>query len=315
MREGRAASVLVFGSLNVDLVCRVDTIARPGETVLAPGYDQLFGGKGANQAVAAARALGGKGRVVMVGAVGEDALGTAVIDNLTGEGIDTAGIRKVPDRTGCAFISIDATGENAITVASGANASLTASALDDVRLAAGSVLVLQMETPLAENLAAAARARAGGGRVIVNLAPVPRRLDAPTLERLLALSDCLIVNETELAAAADLARLKAGSAAERAAALAGRHGVVVIATLGADGAIVADPAALLRRIAAHQVTAVDTTGAGDTFVGVFAGGLASGLTVPEAAERAAVAGSLACCSVGAQSAMPTGAEIDAAQGR
>jgi ribokinase len=307
--------VVVFGSLNVDLVCRVETIPRPGETVLAPGYDQLFGGKGANQAVAAARALGEEGRVAMVGAVGEDALGGAVIDNLAGEGIDTAAIQKAADRTGCAFISIDAAGENAITVASGANGRLTAEALGDERLDARSVLVLQMETPLTENLSAAATARACGARVVVNLAPVPRQLDAATLEQLLALTDCLVVNETELAAAAELAGLPAGGAYEQAGALAGRHGIVVIATLGAEGAILADPVAPLDRIAAHKVTVVDTTGAGDTFVGVLAAGLATGLAVPDAARRAVIAGSLACRRVGAQSAMPTGAEIDAAQGR
>ncbi|NDV86171.1 ribokinase [Aurantimonas aggregata] len=303
--------VVVFGSLNVDLVCRVETIARPGETVLAPGYDQLFGGKGANQAVAAARALGG--RVAMVGAVGDDALGRAVTANLAREGIDVAAIQTVPGRTGCAFISIDAAGENAITVASGANGRFTAKALDDERLDARSVLVLQMETPLAENLAAAAKARARGARVVVNLAPVPRQLDAAALEQLLALTDWLVVNETELAAAAHLAGLAAGSSAEQAGALAERHGIVVIATLGAEGAVVADPVASLQRIAAHKVSVVDTTGAGDTFVGVLAAGLATGLAVPQAASRAVIAGSLACRKIGAQSAMPTGAEIDATE--
>ena len=315
MNDRSPASVLVFGSLNVDLVCRVDTIARPGETVLAPGYDQLFGGKGANQAVAAARALGGEGRVAMVGAVGDDALGKAVTDNLAGEDIYVFGIQTVQDRTGCAFISIDAAGENAITVASGANGRLSAAALDDDRLDARSVLVLQMETPLAENLAAAEKARARGARVVVNLAPVPRDLDAPSLERLLSLTDCLVVNETELAAAADLAGLAAASADEQAGALATRYDLIVIATLGSEGAIVADPAAPLHRIAAHPVTVVDTTGAGDTFVGVLAAGLATGLTVPQAAGRSVIAGSLACRKIGAQSAMPTAAEIDAAPGR
>ncbi|WP_246232670.1 ribokinase [Aurantimonas aggregata] len=309
--QGNTPLVVVFGSLNVDLVCRVETIARPGETVLAPGYDQLFGGKGANQAVAAARALGG--RVAMVGAVGDDALGRAVTANLAREGIDVAAIQTVPGRTGCAFISIDAAGENAITVASGANGRFTAKALDDERLDARSVLVLQMETPLAENLAAAAKARARGARVVVNLAPVPRQLDAAALEQLLALTDWLVVNETELAAAAHLAGLAAGSSAEQAGALAERHGIVVIATLGAEGAVVADPVASLQRIAAHKVSVVDTTGAGDTFVGVLAAGLATGLAVPQAASRAVIAGSLACRKIGAQSAMPTGAEIDATE--
>ena len=289
-----AATVVVFGSLNVDLVCRVETIPRPGETVLAPGYDQLFGGKGANQAVAAARALAGGGRVAMVGVVGEDELGRAVTANLASEGIDVSAIQTVADRTGCAFISIDAAGENAITVASGANGRLAAAGLDDDRLGAGSVLVLQMETPLAESLAAATKARARGAPVIVNLAPVPRGLDAPTLTQLLSLTDCLVVNETELAAAAGLADLAAGDAAEQARSLAERYGIVVIATLGAEGAVVVDAAGPPSKIAAHKVTVVDTTGAGDTFVGVLAAGLATGLALSDAARRAVVAGSLAC---------------------
>ena len=310
-RASQAASVLVFGSLNVDLVCRVAAIARPGETVLAPDYEQLFGGKGANQAVAAARVLGGANRVAMVGAVGDDELGKAVASNLAKEGIDIAGLQTAPARTGCAFISIDSGGENAITVASGANARLDAAALPDGLLGPSSVLVLQMETPLAASLKAAERARAEGGRVVVNLAPVPAQLGADDLARLLALADSLIVNESELAAAAGLSGIGGDEPGALATALAARFGLVVIATLGAKGALVAGGEGV-HAISALAVEPVDTTGAGDTFVGVFASGLCNKLTAGQATEQAVVAASLACRRVGAQSAMPTAAEIEQA---
>lgn len=307
----KAASVLVFGSLNVDLVCRVAVIARPGETVLAPDYEQLFGGKGANQAVAAARVLGGADRVAMVGAVGDDELGKAVADNLVNEGIDITGLQTAPARTGCAFISIDSGGENAITVASGANARLDAAALPDGLLGPSSVLVLQMETPLAASLAAAERARAKGGRVVVNLAPVPAQLDADDLSGLLAPADYLVVNESELAAAAALSAIGGEEPGALATALAACFGLVVIATLGAKGALVAGGDGV-HAIPALAVEPVDTTGAGDTFVGVFAACLSENCATAEAAERAVVAASLACRRVGAQSAMPTAAEIERA---
>jgi len=310
-RDLEAASVLVFGSLNVDLVCRVAAIARPGETVLAPDYEQLFGGKGANQAVAAARVLGGNGRVAMVGAVGDDELGRAVTGNLANEGIDISGLQTAPARTGCAFISIDSGGENAITVASGANARLDASALPDGLLDPSSVLVLQMETPLAASFVAAERARAIGGRVVVNLAPVPAQLDADDLARLLALADYLIVNESELAAAAGLSGIGGDEPGALATALAARFGLVVIATLGARGALVAGGDGV-HAIPALAVEPIDTTGAGDTFVGVFAAGLYNKLAAGQAAEQAVVAASLACRRVGAQSAMPTAGEIEQA---
>ncbi|MEF2547066.1 ribokinase [Aurantimonas sp. E1-2-R+4] len=310
-RGSQAASVLVFGSLNVDLVCRVAAIARPGETVLAPDYEKLFGGKGANQAVAAARVLGAANRVAMVGAVGDDELGRAITGNLASEGIDINGLQTAPARTGCAFISIDSGGENAITVASGANARLDASALPDGLLDPSSVLVLQMETPLAASFVAAERAQAKGGRVVVNLAPVPAQLDADDLARLLAPTDYLIVNESELAAAAGLSGIGGDEPGALATALAARFDLVVIATLGAKGALVAEGEAI-HPIPALAVEPIDTTGAGDTFVGVFAAGLGEGLSTEAAAERAVVAGSLACRRVGAQSAMPTAAEIDQA---
>ncbi|MEO9789493.1 MAG: ribokinase [Aurantimonas coralicida] len=310
--ETTPADVLVFGSLNVDLVCRVASIARPGETVLAPRYEQLFGGKGANQAVAASRMIGGGNRVAMVGAVGDDVLGQAVADNLRGEGIDVGGLQTAPERTGCAFISIDAAGENAITVASGANGCVTAGALAPGRLGPQSILVLQMEIPLAECVAAARAARDAGARTVVNLAPVPPDLDEAGMLQLMELADVLVVNESELRAAATICAVESGNASERARTLSERLDLAVIATRGSRGLIIADRNRPVRSIPAMSVEIVDTTGAGDTFVGVFAVGLSEGRAPDDAAERAAIAASLACRKLGAQSAMPTAAEVERA---
>ncbi|KQT84025.1 ribokinase [Aurantimonas sp. Leaf443] len=302
--------VVVFGSINVDLVCRVEAIARPGETVLSPGYEQFFGGKGANQAVAAARVLGGA-RVAMIGAIGPDELGGAARANLEGEGIDLSALAVLDAPTGCAFIVIDASGENAITVASGANARL--GGLDPAHLAPGDVLVLQMEVPKAASIEAARAARARGGRVVLNLAPVPADLSAADLELLLPLADVLVVNETELEAVARLLALPGPFEAE-AKALVSRFAMTLVATLGAQGALVARSGLPPARVPALRVEPVDTTGAGDTFVGVLAAGLAEGRDFREATARAVAAASLACLGLGAQTAMPGRDRIDAALG-
>ncbi|RFC66178.1 ribokinase [Fulvimarina endophytica] len=296
--------VVVFGSLNLDLVCRVETIAHPGETVLAPRYVQMFGGKGANQAVAAARILGSGGSVRMIGAVGEDAFGASVVANLAAMGVDVSGIQHTPEPTGAAFISIDARGENAITVASGANALLGPDALHTQTFSEDTVLVLQMETPAAAGIEAARRVKAAGGSTILNLAPVPPALSAEQLRELTHSIDWLVVNEIELSAAASALGLASASIPERSADL-GRHlDIDVVATLGASGVVAARRDGTLVSQPAFPVAIEDTTGAGDTFCGTFAAGLAEGLDPASAIRRATCAASLACRRVGAQSAMP-----------
>ncbi|NDW05734.1 ribokinase [Jiella pacifica] len=302
--------VFVFGSVNVDLVCRVPAIARPGETVLSARYEQLYGGKGANQAVAARRSSALP--VAIAGAVGDDDLGRGARRSLDDEGIDTTNLATAGERTGCAFIAIDDEGENAITVASGANLEAGAAAVDPSLFRKAAVLVLQMEIRRGENLAAARRMTAAGGRVVVNLAPVPADLRQDELAEILAASTVLIVNESELSSAANISRSLGDTPAATADQLARRFAITVIATLGAEGVLIADGSGETTHVAALPVDVVDTTGAGDTFVGVFASGLAEGLSVAEAARRAAVGASLACRKVGAQTAMPSRAEIEAA---
>ncbi|GJD65880.1 ribokinase [Methylobacterium frigidaeris] len=294
--------ILVFGSINVDLVAEVAAIPRPGETVLAPGYATLFGGKGANQAVAAAR-VSAPGSVALVGRVGDDAFGRLSRDNLAQNGVDVAGVAAGPEPTGCAFITVDAQGENAITVASGANGALSAAALPEIP--ASATLILQMEVPLAASREVAQRARLSGGRVIWNLAPVPASLAPDDLRAMLAVTDVLVVNEHEArAAAACLGQAEASSEAA-AGLLAEAGGVVCVLTAGARGAVAVHPGGARTVAAAKAIQPVDTTGAGDTFVGILAAALDEGRPWTSALARACRGASLACLTPGAQTGMPT----------
>lgn len=299
--------ILVFGSINMDLVASVRAIPRPGETVLAPGYRALFGGKGANQAVAAAR-MGGV--VSMVGRVGQDSFGDACRANLAANGVRTGHVATCGEPTGCAFITVDEAGENAITVASGANRTVEANDLPASILGPKTVAVLQMEVPLAASLAAARRVKSAGGHVIWNLAPAPARLAQDELLDLLATTDVLVVNEIEAVMAAAVLN---GPTDFKAAAqlLAVRGGFACVVTAGGAGAFMATSDGGLRHVPAVPVTPVDTTGAGDTFVGVLAGELAAQAELETALQQACAAASMACLSAGAQEGMPTRAVLNA----
>jgi ribokinase len=298
--------IVVFGSINMDLVARVPRIARPGETVLSRQADSFFGGKGANQAVAAARVgQGGPGRVAMVGAVGDDPFGAACLTNLEANGIHVQAVRVAAEPTGCAFITVDETGENAITVASGANMALRSMDLPDSLLSKASVLVLQMEVSLSDSLDAAARARRAGARVIWNFAPVPPVKEPSGMAELLEAADVLVVNEHEAASIAGILGAPAGEDYLKAATVLAREfGPTCIVTAGARGAYAVSGDGTQVHAAARPITPVDTTGAGDTFVGVLANGFAEGLKVGPAMERACAAAALSCLTPGAQAGMP-----------
>lgn len=298
--------IVVFGSINMDLVARVPRIARPGETVLSRRADSFFGGKGANQAVAAARiGQGGPGGVAMVGAVGADPFGEACRKNLEENGIDVQAVQVADEPTGCAFITVDETGENAITVASGANTVLRSIDLPDSLLSKASVLVLQMEVPLADSLDAAAKARQAGTRVIWNFAPVPATKERSGMAELLRATDVLVVNEHEALAVAEIVGVPAGDDyLQAAAAVAKNFGPTCIVTAGARGAYAISSDGTRIHAAARPIIPVDTTGAGDTFVGVLANGFAEGLEIGPAMERACAAASLSCLTPGAQAGMP-----------
>ncbi len=291
--------ILVFGSINVDLVARVATIPGPGKTVLAPSYHRHFGGKGANQAVAAAR-LAAPGRVAMAACVGDDGFGRESIDNLVANGAAADLIRFGTTPTGCAFITVDAQAENAITVASGANLEPKAADVPEALLTSGTTLVLQMEVPFAQSLALAQRVRQAGGRVVWNCAPVPDGFGAADASALLRASDALIVNEHE---AADIAAILGQPEAGIAGLIRGTTTNCVV-TAGAEGAFAYTPAGETFHVAAPRIEPVDTTGAGDTFVGALAVALDEGLSLAQALDLGCRAAALACLAPGAQTGMP-----------
>jgi len=293
--------IVVFGSINVDLVIRTETLPRPGETVLAPSYCAVAGGKGANQAVAAARA---GAPVRMVGRVGDDGFAALALAELAAAGVDLSAVARDRAPTGCAMVCVDARGENQIAVASGANRAVSADQLDDAWLEPGATLVLQHEIDPAPTLAAAQRGRARGARVVLNAAPA-----APLPEALPL--DLLVMNAGEAAAIAAAAGLPAGPPEALARALHAGRGASVVVTLGAAGALAAADGGLWR-VGTPAVEAVDTTAAGDAFVGVLAAALDDGATLAEALHRASVAGALACTVVGAQPALPSAEAIAAA---
>ena len=266
--------VLVVGSINADLVVTGAALPRPGETVAGGSFERHGGGKGANQAVAAARS---GARVRMVGAVGDDDLGEEAVALLAGEGIDVSAVARLAGTpTGVALIVVDDAGENQIAVASGANAELEASWVERALAGArGGVALIGFEVPDAPVLAGARAARAAGLELMVN--PAPARTPPAAL---LELSPVLTPN---LAEARLLAREE--DAADAARALAARSGAPVVVTLGAEGALVHDGRGV-ERIPAPRVDAVDTTGAGDAFNGALACELAGGAALLDAVAAA-----------------------------
>jgi ribokinase len=291
--------ILVFGSLNADLVFETQALPRPGEAVLCPGYALAPGGKGANQAAAAAKA---GASVRMVGALGKDSFGDFLRQGLVQAGVDCAGVARVDQATGVAVIGVEPGGENQILVGSGANLATRAGQVGDAELAPGVTLLCQNEVGPAETFALLERARRCGARTILNLAPA-----APVPAAVLDALDLLVVNEIEAAMAAGE---EGGDVQALASGLATRHDLTCVVTLGARGAIAQGPAGGFR-VGPLAIDPIDTTGAGDAFVGVLAAALDRGLELPDALRRASVAAGLACTRLGAQTSQPTAAEIEA----
>jgi len=289
--------VVVVGSLNLDVVVRTERLPLPGETLLATSIQRTGGGKGANQAVAAARA--GSTETSFIGAVGADSDGEELLDGLTREGIDVSGVRRCDDQpTGIALITVDARAENTIVVAAGANSAVELAYADLERLRNADVVLAQLEIPQ-RVVAQAAAARRPGAVFVLNAAPA-----APLLPELMAQVDVVVVNEHE---AVELAqRPDLGDAVHRLL----DDVPAVLVTLGPQGA------RLLRRdapdlpVAAPRVVASDTVAAGDTFCGVYAAGLSRGIDERTSLERACAAASLAVQRPGAQASIPTAAEVD-----
>ena len=296
----------VVGSSNVDLVTYVDRMPVWGETIAAPRFEMSHGGKGANQAVAAAK-LGAA--VVMVSKVGDDMLGDGVLQNFERTGVDARHVERVNGQsTGTATILVDKSGDNCILIVKGANGDLTPEdverAGDDLKTC--DLILIQLEVPLETVYATLAFGRRRGVKTVLNPAPAVRDLD---IERARDAS-FLMPNETELAI---LTRLPVESEAEVAAAahsLVGRGFEAVIVTLGARGALIATPEGA-RRIAPVKVEAIDTTGAGDAFIGSFARYLAAGLSLDAALAQASRYAAFSVTRRGAQKSFATEAEFEA----
>ena len=267
-------SVCVVGSANVDLVARCERLPRPGETVTDAVFERIPGGKGANQAVAAAR-LGA--RTSFVGRIGADDL---VLRSLEAEGVDVAGVRRDEGESGVALILVDAAGENVIAVAPGANARLTAA---DVTVVDDDAVLCQLEIPVEAVAAAAAQAQ---GLFCLNAAPAI----AVPLE-VLRRADLVVVNRYELDALAETPRL-------------------VALTLGAEGAVLLENGTEIARAAPPAVTAVDGTAAGDAFCAALLVSLLEGRDRLESLRRGCAAGAIAASRPGAQPSLPTAAELD-----
>ncbi|HTV00626.1 MAG TPA: ribokinase [Luteitalea sp.] len=295
-------TITVVGSINMDLVVRAGRFPAAGETLLGDTFATIAGGKGANQAVAAQR-LGG--RVAMVGCVGDDAFGVSMRDGLSDEGIDVSRVDvRAGQPSGVALITVDGTGENTIIVVPGANGTLSGEDVEAAReiLASSRVLLLQLEVPLEAVQRAARIAADAGAAVILNAAPA-----ASLPDTLIGLAEYVVVNESEIFALA-------GDAADRQGAVRTLHdrgARNVVLTLGAAGAILFAADGAVTTEVAFAVDVVDTTAAGDAFVGAFAVALAEGLTAAEALRRGNAAGALAVTREGAQPSLPRREDVDA----
>jgi ribokinase len=291
-------SVVIVGSVNMDLVVRCAHLPRPGETVIGRDFRTVPGGKGANQAVAAAR-LGAT--VEFIGCVGTDAFGDQSAAALRAEGIDLAHLGRLADAaTGVAVISVSDAGENSIAVAPGANHRISPRDIDaaSARIASAAMLVCQLETPLPVVRRAIEIASAAAVPVLLNPAPAQ-----PLPDALLAMVTLLVPNEGEAAALAGVGRVS-----DAAVALHARGVRTVLVTLGADGVLHADPRGVVQ-YAAYQAQAVDTTGAGDAFVGALAAACAAGEELTTAVDFAQRAAAVSVQRHGAQAAMPRRDEL------
>jgi ribokinase len=283
--------IVVFGSMNMDLMVRVARAPRGGETLHGLSFLTNPGGKGANQAVACARQ---GARVAMVGCVGEDDFGKTLRNALAADGIDVARVRTSGGTTGVAVVMVDDQGENRITIIPGANDLLKA----DPEALAGRFLLLQCEVPMPEVVRAAQIMRGKGATVVMNPAPVCTLPD-----ELWPLVDILVVNEIEASELAGLPVADPASAATAATSLRRRGIPTAIVTLGSQGVLVADEAGC-RHFPALPVQVVDTTAAGDTFIGAMCAARAAGQSMDDAIRRGIQAATICVTRAGAQASIP-----------
>lgn len=295
--------IVVFGSINLDLIGKVSRIPKPGETVPGTSFATAAGGKGANQALAARRA---GAKVRMIGAAGKDSMGDQALQLLSEGGVDLSDVKRLDLAQGVAMIFVDEAGENVIGILPGANADVSIADAERTlaSLTSSDVLVVQQEIQPGSTIRALSVARERGAGSILNTAPF-----LGTTREAAKRADIVVANETEfalLAGEGDLDKTMRGYVEAT--------GRTIIVTLGPDGAKARTAEGQTISVPAMKVQPVDTVGAGDTFVGYLAAGLEHGLDLEAAMRRAAVAASLACLKPGAQPAIPTAAEVDRAIG-
>ncbi|GEM83263.1 ribokinase [Meiothermus hypogaeus] len=310
-------SIVVVGSINMDLVVRVKRHPLPGETLLGSDYETHHGGKGANQAVAAARMLGraapttkgasavaqGTG-VRMIGRVGQDEFGNQLRNALKREGINVNATIPIAAPTGVAFIAVNEEGQNTIIVSPGANHRLRPENLSSAEFEGARVVVLQLEIPLDTVRRAAELGRQAGARVVLNAAPAQKLPD-----KLIEYVDILVVNESEALGLTGVLPDSPEMALEVAKVLSEKTPTVVI-TLGEQGAVWVGPEGWGHQ-PVFKVEAVDSTGAGDAFIGALATAICEGKTLPQAVRLGCVAGALAATRVGAQASLPWRDDVNA----
>lgn len=292
--------VLVVGSLNADLVVRAPRFPQPGETLSGEDLHVIPGGKGANQAVAAAR-LGAN--VSMFGRVGKDNFGDFLLENLKTNNVDTQLIQRDDASTGTAIIVVDSNGQNSIVLSPGANDKVSTADVEHASFLHHDLLLLQLEIPIPTVLSAAQRAKESKTRVILNPAPAK---DIP--DELVALADFIIPNETELSLLTGMEVKDLPSAVLAARRLMQRGATTVIVTLGSNGALIISES-LVAPIKTYPVQVVDTTAAGDAFIGGFATALLNNRALEESVQYGCVCGALACTKFGAQPSLPTREEV------
>ena len=298
----------VFGSINLDVCVRTKRMPKPGETVMGEEALVSPGGKGANQAHAAVL-FGTATR--LYGMVGNDGFAAPALSKLIAHGVDTSGVGVAGSQsTGVALITVNDAGDNTIVVAPGANLFARAEQVPDDVLRESRVVLLQLEVPQNECMALARRARGMGCKVILNASPIPAGFNLQVGE-----VDVLIVNRVELDQLCDQLPAFGIDPLDKARLAARSLGLEVLVTLGAEGSVLARPDGKTFAARASSLSVVDTTGAGDTYAGVFAASIAIGGSAADAMEAASAAAGLACTRQGAQVAQPAREAIDAERAR
>jgi ribokinase len=293
--------IIVFGSINVDLQIRVSAFPRPGETIRGEDVVISPGGKGANQALAARRM---NTAVTFVGSIGRDSFADVALSSLREASVDITNVAVVDKPTGMAFIAVDQSAENQIIVSSGANAETEAGALEELDTRPGDIFVVQRELRDQVTIEGLRWAKSRQLHRVLNAAPSEGMQD-----EFLAACDTLIVNESEATTIAEALGLL-NEPVSFAMNVARRYRIVVVVTLGSDG-VVAHDGGTEYRIKGFPTTVVDTTGAGDAFVGAMAAALSERLDLRACLERGAAAGSLACQHLGAQASAPPRTQVEA----